>query len=433
MIFKNFRNIAKTEKKTPGERPSDLQRHQLRRKKQRRREIRNKILIFIFIVVAAAVLFFVVRGAAKVIRVQSQEEEANERKENPFIDLANTEILHLSFPQLSVTEGEGRFTVSEFNEILNELYADGYMLVDIDDVVREEKEGFTLNTDTELPKGKKPLILSQRDVSYPLSNMENGYASKLVVTADGRLKCEYIPPDGDGKARSSGGEESGTGAAASEGGTSRSGSTPRDGGTVMTGDFDLVPALETFLATHEDFSYNGARGILGLTGYNGILGYRTAAYLSNFENNIYGEQYGLFDTATEQEGAAAVVDALKDANWRFASCGYYNVSYGSEFPVVSSDIDAWMNEVSPLIGGTELMIFPYRTDIGSWQPYTEENAKFNYLEEKGFRYFFSHSSAQKPVIQLQQNYMRESIYEVNTAGECRAVMNMIDGNGEKEN
>lgn len=37
----------------------------------------------------------------------------------------------------------------------------------------------------------------------------------------------------------------------------------------------MVPLIDRFVEKHPDFSYRGAKGILALTGYNGILGYRT--------------------------------------------------------------------------------------------------------------------------------------------------------------
>ena len=41
------------------------------------------------------------------------------------------------------------------------------------------------------------------------------------------------------------------------------------------GKYDLVPILDRFVEEHPDFSYRGAKAILALTGYNGVLGYRT--------------------------------------------------------------------------------------------------------------------------------------------------------------
>jgi hypothetical protein len=46
-------------------------------------------------------------------------------------------------------------------------------------------------------------------------------------------------------------------------------------GNTVTGDYDMVPILEKFVAQHPDFSYRGAKAVLALTGYNGLLGYRT--------------------------------------------------------------------------------------------------------------------------------------------------------------
>ena len=37
----------------------------------------------------------------------------------------------------------------------------------------------------------------------------------------------------------------------------------------------MVPRLNTFLEEHPDGAYKGARGMIALTGYNGVFGYRT--------------------------------------------------------------------------------------------------------------------------------------------------------------
>ena len=38
---------------------------------------------------------------------------------------------------------------------------------------------------------------------------------------------------------------------------------------------DIVPILNQFVKDHPDFSLNGQKGVVALTGYNGVLGYRT--------------------------------------------------------------------------------------------------------------------------------------------------------------
>ena len=45
-----------------------------------------------------------------------------------------------------------------------------------------------------------------------------------------------------------------------------------DDGSVSTGDYDMVPLIDTFVKEHPDFSYHGRKGILAMTGYDGCSG-----------------------------------------------------------------------------------------------------------------------------------------------------------------
>ena len=56
--------------------------------------------------------------------------------------------------------------------------------------------------------------------------------------------------------------------------------------------------------------------------------------------------------------------------------------------MVEADIAKWHDQVGDLVGGTDMLIFPKQTDIGSWAPYSEGNRKFALLKEAGFKYFF---------------------------------------------
>ena len=78
----------------------------------------------------------------------------------------------------------------------------------------------------------------------------DGYASRLVLDKNGEVKCEYIEDDG----------------------------------TVSVGNYDMVPLLDEFVKQHPDFSYHGRKGILAMTGYNGVLGYRTDIAYKTKEN-----------------------------------------------------------------------------------------------------------------------------------------------------
>ena len=114
-------------------------------------------------------------------------------------------------------------------------------MVSIYDMAKADADGNITEGEILLPEGKIPFVLSQDDVCYYHYMDGDGYASKLVVDENGKIRNEYIEDDG----------------------------------SVSVGDYDMVPLIDRFVEEHPDFSYRGAKGIVALTGYNGILGYRT--------------------------------------------------------------------------------------------------------------------------------------------------------------
>ena len=78
----------------------------------------------------------------------------------------------------------------------------------------------------------------------------DGYASRLVLDENGDVKTEYI----------------------------------EDYGSVSVGDYYMVPLLDAFINEHPDFSYHGRKGMLAMTGYDGVLGYRTDIAYKDKEN-----------------------------------------------------------------------------------------------------------------------------------------------------
>ena len=169
-------------------------------------------------------------------------------------------------------------TVDEFNKITHAMYDNGYVLIDLHDMVTETvDENGTVHFTTNqimLPEGKKPIVMSQDDVCYYPYMDGDGFASKIVVGEDGRPTCEM----------------------------------KMDDGSISTGSYDLIPLLNDFIDEHPDFSYKGAKAIIALTGYEGILGYRTASSYSETP-----------DYESEKEQAARVAQCLRDDGWELAS------------------------------------------------------------------------------------------------------------------
>lgn len=364
-----------------------------RRKRRRKAMMMRGVILLLFCLIVMGAIW----GISSLI--QNNRGKGGEKKESSNIEEKQMEaftlddVLHISLPPLVVDpsrasqqseEGEtgaaeeDSVTVEEFEEILQQLYQQGYMLVNMKDFIRETKDkegGIVLEKQkVYLPAGKKPLILSQNHVSYNFENMNRGYGSRIVLDAEGKITCEYLQTDG----------------------------------TVVQGDYDMIPCVDRFVETHPDFSHEGARGILGVTGYNGILGYRTDPLLgkSAEAGNIYAS-YGVFDTAQETEACKKVVEALKTEGWQFASYTYGNISYGADPEIIEQDADKWESQVESIVGETDILLFPYGTDIESRKAYDPEDQRYQILKEKGFRFFCGEDRTQSWV-QMGTEYVRQA-------------------------
>ena len=73
---------------------------------------------------------------------------------------------------------------------------------------------------------------------------------------------------------------------------------------------------------------------------------------------------------------------------------------------IKEDTEKWMSYVSPLIGGTDTIIFAHGQDLADWHDYSADNEKFSYFKSKGFNYFCNVDSAQY-FLQIRDNYVRQ--------------------------
>ena len=271
-------------------------------------------------------------------------------------------------------------TISEFNSIIQQMYDRGYVMVSLHDMCKVNEDGTVSRKEIYLPAGKKPFVLSQDDVSYYHYMDGDGFAQKLIVDENGEVKNTYIEEDG----------------------------------SISVGDYDMVPLIDTFVKEHPDFSYHGHKGIVALTGYEGVLGYRTdEVYRTRESSRVTAYQQQFFDThpdfdwQLEVDQATAVADAMKAEGWEFAShtWGHINpLGYGYDATV--QDTERWLANVATVVGSTDVLIFAFGADIGDWQPYTSDNAFFTYFKSKGFNIFCNVDSSQYWV-QFGNTFMRQ--------------------------
>ena len=245
-------------------------------------------------------------------------------------------------------------TVEEYNRILQSVYDNGYILVDINDVwsetTGEDGQPKMVRNTLYLPEGKKPLILSYDDVNYYDYMLKDGFTYKLILGEDGLLWSWGKDPQGN---------------------------------EVVSQDLDALTILDKFVREHPDFSPFGAKGSLSLTGYQGILGYRTNTDTKDWDEAKEAVRQ------QEREAVKPIIAELKRTGWTFGShtWGHINLSNHS-VESVKEDTQRWLDEVGSLVGPTTILYYPHgaRPDGGDWQ---QTGPVFQYLQSQGFRVFAS--------------------------------------------
>lgn len=215
------------------------------------------------------------------------------------------------------SSAQNNLTVTEFKRLLQSLYDRDYCLIDIYDMYTV-KDGKAVLADTvTVPKGKKPLVISVDNVCYEGGRSSSGYVDKIVIENDTIMGC-FEEPDG----------------------------------TRTYTDKEVFPILEEFLLTHPDFSYNGAKVTLAISAYFGILGYRT------------DEKYrGKKDVDEERRQALIVIDWLISHGYNFACHSYSHSDYRKcSAEQIKSDFEKWKINVEPLIGKTDIFVYPHGAD-----------------------------------------------------------------------
>lgn len=272
-------------------------------------------------------------------------------------------------------------TCDEFRNVLQALYENDYMLISIYDAVQKVTDAsgnVTLQAGRiYLPEGKKPIILTQTGTNYftylvdsdgdGLADKDGaGFASRLILDANGKLTNEMVDAEGN----------------------------------TVTGSFDFIPILNEFIAQHPDFSYKGARATIAVTGYDGLFGYRTDPETAEKISQDYYEQ--------QLADVKAVIQAIRDEGYDIACYTYDMASYGEmNLEDIQADMTLWNQEVEPLLGDVDILVYPNGSDILGKEAKYSGNI-YDYLRSQGFYYFIGQESTTRAWGQITENYMRQT-------------------------
>jgi peptidoglycan/xylan/chitin deacetylase (PgdA/CDA1 family) len=255
-------------------------------------------------------------------------------------------------------------TIDEFNKITQTMYDKGYVMVSIHDLIEETKDadGNTVYKPATilLPKDKKAFVLSVDDVSYYHAYEGYGFADKLVLDENGNVMNEYTDASG----------------------------------VTTVGAYDVVPLMDQFVEKHPDASYRGAKGIIALTGYNGVLGYRTdETYDFNHPSCDAHQKKWMnahpdFNLQNEIAEATKIANAMKENGWEFASHTWGHLRVGSRpLSTLKTDNERWKRNVAPIVGEVDTIIFAHGEDLAGVGAYPENNEKYQYFRNEGYSIF----------------------------------------------
>lgn len=305
------------------------------------------------------------RASEAVARYQGQMESLYE------YELDKNDIGHLCFTNLIVdttrafdgdsysqTYRENMITLTEFENILNTFYESGYVLVNLQSLAEETQSARDVLLTAKnpvLPQGKKPIVFSVENLTYASVANGDGVATRLALDENGEVGAVYTDENGH----------------------------------ELIGAYDVIPVLEQFIEEHPDFSYQGARGVISISGKDGAFG-----YLVEEDSDLNWEE--------NANTVKAIADKLREDGWAFASAGYsYQWMGNFSYDELKEDITKWQASIGSLIGECNVLLYPYGSEVS----YETEKAVF--LIGQGFRYLVG-SWPEGDHIEVNDTYLRQT-------------------------
>lgn len=189
-------------------------------------------------------------------------------------------------------------TAREFRLILHGLWHNGWTLVDAHRAATGR---------VRVPRGRKPFVLSEDDVNYYRYFAGRGLASRLVLDAHGEVRAEF-----------------------------------RDRTCAHLSGDDLVPLVDAAVAEHPELSADGAKGVLAVTGFEGLLG----------EHHL--------SRPAARVRARALAARLRATGWTFASHTFGHIDLAhTAMGDIEHDTARWKDVADDVLGPVDLLVYPY--------------------------------------------------------------------------
>jgi len=141
-------------------------------------------------------------------------------------------------------------TSKEFTNLLQELYLNDYVLINLTDYLDLESET-TTKKDLYLPPNKKPLVLIFNNINY-VEN-ETPFIEKFIIDCKNEISCF---------------------------------NSKQIEKNQISQTTDFIPILDNFIENNKDFSHSNARAVITFQQNGGILGYNINKNNPNYNQEI---------------------------------------------------------------------------------------------------------------------------------------------------
>lgn len=242
-------------------------------------------------------------------------------------------------------------TTHEFRLLLEELYANGYILIDASRIYTADRKREAL----QLPAGKKPLVLVIEGLNYYASRRQTGNCWDLVFDEGGEVSGLYQDTDGQ---------------------------------MVADRNAEAIGILDIFVETHPDFSHDGAKGTISLTGYECLFGkIIDQDQLDDRNLALTGNGFAPLtltaaDIAASRQEALDIIRQLQKTGWLFASSTYGSIDVSNaSMEKLMADHEKWLAQIGSLTGPVEFFNYPSGSIL------TGSDDRAIWLREQGFILF----------------------------------------------
>ena len=241
-------------------------------------------------------------------------------------------------------------TADEFKGILEQLLENDYILVSGDSFITSEGKHMQFT----VPEGKKPLVLVIENFSYSPLRSESGTADCLEIIDEDVIAGQLTDP--------------------------------QSGATTLSASFSEIGILNEFCLQHPEFSYDGAKATLALTGYRGLFGH----VYSQATLNVWNDERKLLGLPALQLSAeqleenrvkiGEMAELLREQGYTLASFTWGGINIlNSGLNAIETDLRYWQEDVEPLVGKVRILHYPDGDHVQT------DRKKLKLLTEAGFR------------------------------------------------